>query len=652
MCGIAGVFRFDGHPADDTLLATMSACLHHRGPDDEGCFRDGSIGLAFRRLAILDCSPAGHQPMIGPDNTTVLIFNGEIYNFCTLRDELATRGHHFRSASDTEVLLAAYAEWGIDCLNKLSGMWAFAIWDARRQRLFCARDRFGIKPLYYHRTAERLIFASEIKALFADPTTPNRPNDPRIYDFLVYGYLDHRADTCFDQIMQIPAGHFLLAQTDGTLSIRHYWQITPQPTLTLSDDEASTRFADLFTQSVRLHLQSDVPIGTCLSGGLDSSSIVVVAHDLLRTSTIERTTIGPRQRTFSACYDDARYDERRFMQAVIAYTGVTNAQTFPDSRHLLDDLDAFIWHQEQPCGSTSVYAQWCVMRLAHQHGITVLLDGQGADELLAGYPIYQAAWWATLAQQGHWLHLRRELIGYSQRFGAARAARLREAVRLVLPEALAAQISTHLGTPQPDWLGPRLHHQRWERPPIAPTFSDPLHRLMHNYLVALNLPALLRYEDRNAMAFSIEARVPFLDEHLAEFAFRLPGAQLLRNGESKWVLRQALRHLLPDIIATRQDKIGFATPGDDWLRNDLRPLAEEVLSAPSLAQRGYILPAQAQTRWAHQQAGHSNQHHLIWRWLHLELWARRFLDRRPSLAVPTAGAVVAPITLSAHAATG
>jgi asparagine synthase (glutamine-hydrolysing) len=265
--------------------------------------------------------------------------------------------------------------------------------------------------------------------------------------------------------------------------------------------------------------------------------------------------------------------------------------------------------------------------------VTVLLDGQGADELLAGYPIYQAAWWATLARRGQWGFLGREIEGYSRRFGGARALRLREAARLALPEGLAARIGELSGSARPGWLGARLRERRFRRAPIDAPFADPLRRLMYGFLVAQNLPALLRYEDRNSMAFGIEARVPFLDEPLVEMAFALPATQLVRDGESKWLMRRALRGLLPEVVRVRQDKLGFATPGDTWLRDELAPLADELLASASLRGRGYVDPGAAGALWARHRAGTVDAHHTLWRCIHLELWARRFLDRRPVVGV-------------------
>ena len=630
MCGIAGIYRFDGQPVDGALLDAMIGRLSQRGPDDAGCFLAGPLGLAFRRLAILDRSPAGHQPMRSPDGALTLVFNGELYNFLDLRAELAARGYPFRSSTDTEVLLAAYATWDLACLPRLRGMWAFALWDARQQRLLCARDRFGIKPFYYHLTPTRFAFASELKALLADPTTPRQPNLPRLADYLVYGYLDHTPETCFAGLLQLPPGHYLLLEAGTpTPTLRRYWTLAPQPALALDAATAAAHIRTLLTASVQRQLQSDVPVGTCLSGGLDSSSIVVLVNQLLQRGAVARTVIGPQQATFSACYADARYDERRYIAAVVAATGVANYRTFPSGEGLLQDLADLIWHQEEPCGSTSVYAQWCVMRLARAHGVTVLLDGQGGDELFAGYPIYQAAWWAALARQGRWSLLRREISAYSRRFGSARALRLREAVRLALPEALAERISAWLGHAQPDWLGDQLRGTQFQRPMVTIPFTDPLRRLLYSFLVAQNLPALLHYEDRSSMAFSIEARVPFLDEELVEFVFALPAEYKLRDGETKWVLRQALRGLLPEAVRTRQDKLGFATPGGDWLRGPLRPLVDEVFAAPCFRQRGYFEVAVLDEIWRRHKAGQADLHTLIWRALNLELWSQRFIDRRP-----------------------
>ena len=630
MCGIAGILRFDGRAVDPQTLTAMITCLTHRGPDDAGCVLAGPLGLAFRRLAILDRSPAGHQPMRSPDGALTLVFNGELYNFLDLRAELAARGYPFRSSTDTEVLLAAYATWDLACLPRLRGMWAFALWDARQQRLLCARDRFGIKPFYFHLSPTRFAFASELKALLADPTTPRQPNLPRLADYLVYGYLDHTAETCFAGLAQLPPAHYLLlSPTTPTPTRRRYWQLTPQPPRPLPPAAASAHLQTLLTASLRRQLQSDVPVGPCLSGGLDSSSLVVLVNQLLQRGAVARTVTGPQQATFSACYADPRYDEQRFIAAVVAQTGVANYRTFPSGAGLLADLAELIWHQEEPCGSSSVYAQWCVMRLARAHGVTVLLDGQGGDELFAGYHTYFGTYFARLLRQGRLLQLRRELAAYERRHGRSGLPLLRAALGSALPPSLRRALRSLVPRQPPAWLGAQLreHHFGWPDPESP--FRDPFDRQLHEFLVAQNLPALLHYEDRSSMAFSIEARVPFLDEELVEFAFALPGEYLLRDGETKWVLRQALRGLLPEAVRTRQDKLGFATPGGDWLRTSLAPLVEEILAAPTLAQRGFVAPEKLRERWERHKAGLIDDHIVLWRCLHLELWARRFLDQRP-----------------------
>ena len=630
MCGIAGIYRFDGQPVDGALLDAMIGRLSQRGPDDAGCFLAGPLGLAFRRLAILDRSPAGHQPMHSPDGALTLVFNGELYNFLELRAALADRGYPFRSATDTEVLLAAYATWDLACLPRLRGMWAFALWDARQQRLLCARDRFGIKPFYYHLTPTRFAFASELKALLADPTTPRQPNLPRLADYLVYGYLDHTPETCFAGLLQLPPGHYLLLEAGTpTPTLRRYWTLAPQPALALDAATAAAHIRTLLTASVQRQLQSDVPVGTCLSGGLDSSSIVVLVNQLLQRGAVARTVIGPQQATFSACYADARYDERRYIAAVVAATGVANYRTFPSGEGLLQDLADLIWHQEEPCGSTSVYAQWCVMRLARAHGVTVLLDGQGGDELFAGYHTYFGTYFASLLRRGRLIQLRRELAAYERRHGRSGLPLLRAALGSTLPPALRRALRSLVPRQPPAWLGAQLRDYSHVWPDPGSPFRDPFDRQLHEFLTAQNLPALLHYEDRSSMAFSIEARVPFLDEELVEFVFALPGEYLLRDGETKWVLRQALRGLLPEAVRTRQDKLGFATPGGDWLRGPLRPLVDEILASSTLAQRGFVAPEKLRARWERHKAGLIDDHLVLWRCLHLELWARRFLDQRP-----------------------
>ncbi len=639
MCGIAGIVRSDHQAIDQTILARMAALLRHRGPDDSGVYVAEPAGLAFRRLAILDLSPAGHQPMTSAacpgcksgSGGSWLVFNGEVYNYLPLRAELESLGHDFQSQADSETILHAYRQWGPECVGRLHGMFAFALWDESRQTLFAARDRFGIKPFYYHQDASRLLFASEIKALLADPSTPRRPHDRRLYDYLVYGYLDHTAETCFEGILQLPPAHTLVFEPrKGALALRRYWELDPSSQLDgLSDEEAVDRFRLLFVDSVRQHLQSDVAVGTCLSGGLDSSAIVCTVNHLLQTEGVAQDTVGDHQRTFTSSFDDLRFDERRFAALVAEQTRASWFCTFPDPAQLFDLLSTLIWHQDEPFGSTSIVAQWHVMQEARRQGVTVLLDGQGGDETLAGYHTFFSGHWASLMRGGDLTGLWRETQGFRRRHGPIPPKLLSAMVGLALPESWRADLQRRRGRTRPTWLGAGLAaagYSWWE---AGSPFRDPLKRQMHRYLTSEHLPSLLHYEDRNSMAFSIEARVPFLDHRLVEFAFALPATYKLRQGETKWVLRQALADLLPPAIVQRQDKMGFVTPEAIWLRTTLASPVGEVLQSASFRQRPYWQPDEAWRLFQAHADGTADHHLVLWRLLNAELWLRRFCDAAP-----------------------
>lgn len=439
MCGIVGIISHS--PIAPAVLHTMNVTLRHRGPDDEGyafftetgpvclggldtpetAYRAATpfrpvaniesctiapahLAFAHRRLSIQDLSPLGHQPMSYMDRYWIT-YNGEVYNFVELRQELAAEGYRFRSQSDTEVILAAYDRWGVDCLSRFNGMWAFALYDTQERTLFLARDRFGVKPLYYWVSPQSMIaFASEIKAFTVLPGWQARGNGQRLYDFLAWGIQDHTDETMFAGVFQLPPGHYTLWSTQardltqywtqpGTrLPVRQWYQLTAQP---FSGDSATAAagFKERFIESVRLRLRADVPVGSCLSGGLDSSSIVCVANRLLREQDAQA-----QQKTFSACADVPRFDERSYIETVVAHTGVEPHYTYPSQDTLFDVLPDLTWHQDEPFGSTSIFAQWCVFALAAQQGVKVMLDGQGADEQLAGYHGYFGPYLAGLAK--------------------------------------------------------------------------------------------------------------------------------------------------------------------------------------------------------------------------------------------------------------
>lgn len=656
MCGIFGVWNVDQEPIEHSSLMRSLNSIRHRGPDDEGyllidlksqrvasCLGPESAeninlpriedamdpkfdaALGFRRLSILDLSPAGHQPMSNRDATLWIVFNGEIYNYVELRNELQSLGYAFRTQTDTEVILNAYDAWGVNCLSRFNGMWAFAIFDMRKKRLFCSRDRFGIKPFYYLFDRNRFIFASEIKAVLQSANVERKPNDGIVYDYLGYGLMDHTAETFFAGIQQLPAAHFLLLE-DANLYIERYWRINPENRLTLATETSYTdQFRDLFEDAVRIHLRSDVAIGSCLSGGLDSSAIVSVANKLLFTGhAFEPHLIGDHQKTFSSCFDDIRFDERKHIEKVLSATTAERNYTFPTPQNLLNDLPSLIWHQDEPFGSTSIYAQWCVMKLAAERGVRVLLDGQGGDEILAGYHTYFDSYWGTLFSQGRFGTLFQEWSAYKNIYHVSPLHLMLHTLFSIAPKSFQKGVRTSRGSigMRPEFAS--RYSQRHSDAGIE-NLGTPFFNKLSHALTNSSLPGLLHYEDRNSMAHSIEARVPFLDYRLVEFAFALPDSQKIKDGYTKSVLRSSMRGILPETIRTRTDKMGFVTPERVWLSNDLKGWASDIFNSTSFRTNPYLEPAQIIQLL--------NEHHMqkrdlgfvIWRWLNLHLWLNQLM---------------------------
>lgn len=647
MCAIAGLFHVSGHAADPAVLAQMARIQAHRGPDGEGyvllsqdpaCFpivmdrtvsRRGavagySIGFGHRRLAILDLSPRGHQPMATEDERCWVVYNGEIYNYIELRDELIEKGHRFRSESDTEVLLAAYREWGENCLSRFNGMFAFALWDGDRRRLFCARDRLGVKPFYYAWDGDCFAFASEIKGLLAAVIRPS-PRHRALFDYLEGARLDYSAGTFFEGIEQLPPAHYLMVESG--VALHRYWDLPSRGESALSMEEAAYRFRELFQDAVRLRLRSDVPIGTCLSGGLDSSSIVCVANTLMFGERPSPSAlVGARQKTFSSCFEDPVYDERRFIRPVLERTGAEPHYVFPDPKELADTALQLVWQQEEPFGSTSIFAQWNVMRIAAQAGVKVLLDGQGADEQLAGYHGFFGVWFADLIAEKRWGTLLQEVLAYRRLHGPLPRYLVANFARAVLPGPLVRLVRDRV-TGSADWIAGDFRRQ-WGPVPVEPTEeTSHVRRMQRSLLTGNGLRALLHYEDRNSMAFGIEARLPFLDYRLVEFLATLDSRYLIRRGWTKVLLRDAMEGILPEEIRWRVDKMGFVTPEDEWFRTALRDVMREVLTDPRTRARGYLNVDVALQEFEAHVAGRKTLGFTLWRWLNLELWCRRFLDQ-------------------------
>lgn len=659
MCGIVGVLYLNEQPVDKDLFKSLTGMIAHRGPDDEGylfvhtnsgifaaaggentpkaiydaCLpytptlsldqipdKAYNLALSNRRLAIVDLTPAGHQPMCNEDGTIWIVHNGEIYNFPELRGELDSLGHSFVSNTDTEVILHAYEEWGPDCLNKFNGMWAFCIWDSKNRKLFCARDRFGIKPFYYYLDGNLFAFASEIKPLLMIGAS-REPNDALVYDFLRWGILDHHSDeTFFKGIKKLPSSHYLSIDLKGALTIQRYWnlEVTGEIESKYDDEVYAKQFRELFIDAVRLRLRSDVPIGSCLSGGLDSSSIVCVANKLMFPNVNDNFSTSERQKTFSACFEDRRFDEREYIEEVLRKTHAERNYVFPTPEGYLKELDRLLWHQEEPFGGTSIYAQWCVMKRARDRGVIVMLDGQGGDEQLAGYRKFYIFYFLELAKRREYARLLLEASQFFFSREILKTLNLRKGLRYF---ALGDK-SLRVG----DFLTDDFKQSFAERQPNFGYRGDLGQRIKED-LFAFSLPILLRYEDKNSMAHSLEARLPFLDYRLAEMIASLPLTQKMRGGWTKYVLRQAIREFLPEKICQRKSKLGFVTPEDFWFRSTvISRSVSSAFSEPAFIGR-YVRVGKLIDHFHKYLAGRSiYQSEIFFRFFILEQWGRKFIQ--------------------------
>jgi len=594
----------------------MNNLLEHRGPDDQGTYLDGNISLGHTRLSIIDLTKKGHQPMFNDDRTLLIVYNGEIYNYKELRIELKKKGYSFFSESDTEVLLKLYQEWNEKCLSKLNGMFAFCIYDIRKQKLFMARDRFGIKPLYYYLKNGKFIFASEIKAILGHGME-RRPNDKLIYDYLMFNIVDHTTETFFDEIMKLPKGHYGIYNLNKKeLNVISYYDLKKnchQDNI-LDYDEAIQKFRKLFKDSVKLRLRSDVPVGSCLSGGLDSSSIVSLMNEFVNNKNIS---------TFSAVYPGFDKDESYYIDKQIDKIKVKNKKTNPTANDLVADIEDFIFYQEEPTRSTSQYSQYCVMKLASKNNFKVLLDGQGSDEMLAGYHYFYGNYFFELLKKIQFFTLINELKYYKKNIKSYIG--ITSLGFLLLPKNLKENYFSI--------RSPFINHEFqkiWRKKSnYITTIIDGkgLKHALYTHML-YKLEELLKWEDRNSMAFSIETRVPFLDHNLVEFTLSLPSRFIIRRGKSKAILRDAMEEQLDKEILNRTDKIGFETPEDKWLREEpVKGFVNEIINSKSFENRKYFDVERIKHDFELHLLKKKNIGMKIWQCIFLELWLREFIDK-------------------------
>lgn len=569
MCGISGVIGSNKKISKE-ILQKMTGAIAHRGPDGDGHWinKAGNVGLGHRRLSIIDLSDDGRQPMSYCDERYQIVFNGEIYNYIELKETLLQKGFVFKSTCDTEVLLALYHEKKEKCLEDLDGMFAFAIWDEKEQRLFCARDRFGEKPFYFALHDGALFFASEMKALWA-AGVPREADNRMLFNYLAYGYVynpQNLSETFYANIRKLEAAHYFFVTPQKLQpEPQRYWNIDYGAVdENITADEAQNGFHELFYESVKRRLRSDVPVGSSLSGGLDSSLVVCVIDELNKNKTHP-------QATFSARFPGFAKDEGKYMQMVVDKTNVDPHFVYPDDEGLEKDFEKLFYHQEEPFGSASIYAQFCVMRLAKENNVTVLLDGQGADELLAGYHSYFFDYFRELRNQDKPLW-KQELSSYSKVHpnGAATMTG-KQKFKESIPNSVRVKLSQIKWKQNLRQVFDRDFLETHFHKPSIPQTSFPKSLAESLYISTSqgSLEELLRYCDRNSMAHSREVRLPFLSHKLAEYLFTLPSRFKIQNGVTKNIMRETFAGILPAEIVARQDKIGYEPPQAKWLESKI-----------------------------------------------------------------------------------
>ena len=593
MCGIAGIIlkNFDGINKSD--LRFMTDKIIHRGPDGEGHYFEGNLGLGHRRLAILDLSENGHQPMI--DENIVLTYNGEVYNYLEIKEELKTLGHKFKTASDTEVIIKAYKEWSTDCVLKFNGMWAFALFDKTKKELFVSRDRFGIKPFYYLNHEKGFYFGSEIKQLihFLPEIKVNRRV---LFDFLYFSYQHHTNETFFKGIVSMPAGHNLIYNlNNNTFTITQYYDLVKPKIIDADIDKSIEYYKKEFDSAINLRLRSDVKVGTCLSGGLDSSYVAKVASKKYKGQFIAIT----------AQSIDTKNDETKYARIVAEKYGLEMRVIAPNKKDFLGVLDSVIYSQEEPFGSPSIIMQYFVMKKAKEKGCIVMLDGQGGDETMLGYERYFVPYLKTIKNPFKRIKIFKQLSNNSK-------LSLKELFSYYVYFSMPF-IRNYILKNKGNYI--LKENKKYFNFSISSNFnreSKNLFRLQKNEITKIQLQKLLKFEDRNSMAHSIEARIPFIDYKLVELALSIPADFKIKDGWSKYILRRCFGENAPKEIVWRKNKFGFEAPSDKWME-DKKIFLDEIRNSNFLS---HIIDKNKINK--------DFDNHTIWKLYNISKWAIKF----------------------------
>ncbi|KAF2960922.1 asparagine synthase (glutamine-hydrolyzing) [Fervidobacterium sp. 2310opik-2] len=665
MCGIAGIIS--NEHINPNLIKNIASKIKHRGPDDEGYLlvdenflitaggddtpanvwnsnllyspkthinsienMKFNIALGHRRLSILDLSPTGHQPMCDESQKIWIIFNGEIYNYLELKDELKQIGYDFFTNTDTEVLLKAYIEWGTDCVNKFNGMWAFAILDLRKNTLFLSRDRFGVKPLYYYFDNKYFAFASEIKALLSLPFIKKEVNYEAVFDYIAFGWEEQGEESFFRRIKELKPSHSVILNLNKyELKVFKYYQLSYYEKFEKYNPEKEKEYAEntreLIFNAVRLRLRSDVKVGACLSGGLDSSTIVSVMNEIIKRENLSQ--VGESIKCFTAAYVNEKIDESNWAKIVVENTQSDWIKTFPKENELLEDLKDIIYTQEIPFGSTSIYAHYRVMKIASESGVKVILDGQGGDELFTGYITYFPTIYREFVRNFDFRDLLNEIKNINNSPVDLKNI-IKKSYYIRIFKILKISKFKKLLIEQIFYPVSLINHEFYKKfsyrvKDRQEKIPDSLNQQLYHFITGVNLKTLLKYEDRNSMRFSIESRTPFADDiNLIEYIFSIPSVYKIHNGYSKYILRQAMNGIIPEQIRKRVDKIGFATPEDKWLKNN-KKLVKEVLSNSEILKE--ISNTQKILRDLENETIF-NKGFTLWRFINLSIWYDLFFD--------------------------
>ncbi|WP_236610428.1 asparagine synthase (glutamine-hydrolyzing) [Methanosphaerula palustris] len=584
----------------------MNQITKYRGPDDQGVYCDHSVSLGHARLSIIDLSEHGHQPMSNEDQSVWLVYNGEIYNFQSLRADLIEKGHLFKSNTDTEVIIHAYEEYGLDCVKKFNGMWAFSLFDLKNNTIVLGRDQFGIKPLYYYADDGKIIFSSMISALLCH-TIQVSPHERAIMEYLAHNLEDHTDYTFFTGVNKVPQDSLLIYDLSKKQYRLHKWY---SPAKRKEADIQTIR--ESFVESIRLRTIADVPIGSCLSGGIDSSAIVSILNTLL----------SDRFNTFSLVVPGFSLDESKYILEVGKNNNVQQYFTQISEDNFLKEFRDFVLSQEEPVTGLSPYAQYSVMKLAHQHKAKVLLDGQGGDEIFAGYSYYFAYYFYELLRGGNFLTLGREMRKYRKNFKDLYS--LKMFGFLLLPEFLKYRFWKII---TPSWINHEYLMEkcdgemdpRWRRMTLPEGLSLTLY--------STAIPHLLRWEDKNSMRWSIESRPPFLDVNLVEAAMSLPSDKKIAHGRTKVIFVDAVKDCLPAMIRDRTDKVGFAAPTDEFFRKEeIIDFCKGIIYSDSFKSRPYWNWEEVENHYTRHLQGTINIGDTIWKWINLEIWLREFFS--------------------------